>query len=128
MFLFFLLLKKPTHDHGIPKNPEIPEELKKALEKNKKAKLNFEKYSNSTKKMTYRWILRAKRKEIAQRENVAAFIIFGDKSLKDMALKRPQTDKEFLAVFGVGEKKRDLYGPEMMETIKKFNKIQNQEG
>jgi uncharacterized protein YdeI (YjbR/CyaY-like superfamily) len=26
--------KKKTHDHGIPKNPEMPEVLKRALEKN----------------------------------------------------------------------------------------------
>ena len=56
-------LKKPTHDHGIPKNPTMPLELKTALNKNKKAKDNFEKYSASLKKMFYRWILRGKREE-----------------------------------------------------------------
>ncbi|MBT4540762.1 hypothetical protein HOC35_04565 [Candidatus Woesearchaeota archaeon] len=56
-------LKKPTHDHGIPKNPDMPVELKKALNKNKKAKDNFEKYSASLKKVFYRWILRGKREE-----------------------------------------------------------------
>ncbi|MBT4469898.1 hypothetical protein HOC62_05915 [Candidatus Woesearchaeota archaeon] len=56
-------LMKPTHDFGIPKNPDIPVELKKALDKNKKAKDNFEKYSASLKKVFYRWILRGKREE-----------------------------------------------------------------
>ena len=56
-------LKKPTHDFGIPANPTIPDELKKALEKNKKAKDNFEKFTPSIKKMAYRWILRGKREE-----------------------------------------------------------------
>ena len=56
-------LKKPTHDFGIPKNPDMPIELKKALNKNKKAKDNFEKYSVSLKKVFYRWILRGKREE-----------------------------------------------------------------
>ena len=61
-------LKKPTHDFGIPKNPDMPLELKKALDKDKKAKENFENFSASVKKMTYRWILRAKRNEtIAKR-------------------------------------------------------------
>lgn len=54
-------LKKPTHDFGIPKNPDIPIELKQALKN--KAKDNFEKYTPSTKKMLYRWILRGKREE-----------------------------------------------------------------
>jgi uncharacterized protein YdeI (YjbR/CyaY-like superfamily) len=53
-------LLKPTHDHGIPKNPSIPIELKNVLEKNKKAKTNFNKFSNSKKRMIYRWFLSAK--------------------------------------------------------------------
>jgi len=53
-------LAKPTHDHGIPKNPPMPLELKEALSKNKKANENFEKFPPSTKKMLYRFILRGK--------------------------------------------------------------------
>ena len=56
-------LSKPTHDFGIPKNPDMPVELKIALEKNKISKENFEKFPASAKKMIYRWILRAKRNE-----------------------------------------------------------------
>jgi uncharacterized protein YdeI (YjbR/CyaY-like superfamily) len=56
-------LKKPTHDFGIPKNPDMPAELKIALSKNKKARTNFENFSASVKKMIYRWILKAKRDE-----------------------------------------------------------------
>jgi uncharacterized protein YdeI (YjbR/CyaY-like superfamily) len=51
---------KPTHDHGIPKNPDMPPELIKALSKNKKAKENFDKYPPSTKRTMYRWLLQAK--------------------------------------------------------------------
>jgi uncharacterized protein YdeI (YjbR/CyaY-like superfamily) len=53
-------LKKPTHDHGIPKNPDMPIELKKELEKNKKIMRNFMKFSPSVKRTSYRWILRGK--------------------------------------------------------------------
>ncbi len=60
-------LKKPTHDAGIPKSPDIPEELKKALSKNKKANDNFQKYPASLKRMLYRWILRAKRKDTVKK-------------------------------------------------------------
>jgi len=56
-------LKKPTHDFGIPKNPDMPVELKQALDKDKKAKDNFENFSASVKKMFYRWILKGKRDE-----------------------------------------------------------------
>jgi uncharacterized protein YdeI (YjbR/CyaY-like superfamily) len=49
---------KPTHDHGIPKNPDMPVELKKALAKNRDAKRNFEKVAPSMKRTLYRYILR----------------------------------------------------------------------
>ena len=53
------LAKKP-HDHGIPKNPSMPEILKKRLDRSKKAKDTFNDFSPSMKRMYYRWILRAK--------------------------------------------------------------------
>jgi uncharacterized protein YdeI (YjbR/CyaY-like superfamily) len=56
-------LQKPTHDSGIPRNPSMPEELRMALDKNSKAKENFEGFAPSIKKMHYRWILRGKREE-----------------------------------------------------------------
>ncbi len=60
MHYYKLGLAKPTHDHGIPKNPEMPEDLKSALAKNPKAGKNFDVFSPSVKRTIYRWILRAK--------------------------------------------------------------------
>ncbi len=60
MHFYKLGLSKPTHDHGIPKNPDMPPELKKALFKNDKARENFETFSPSVKRTYYRWLLRAK--------------------------------------------------------------------
>jgi len=52
--------RKPTHDHGIPKSPEMPSELRDALSRDSKAKMNFLEWPPSTKKMLYRWVLGAK--------------------------------------------------------------------
>lgn len=60
-------LSKPTHDHGIPKNPRMPRDLKEALDNNEKAKEIFEKHPNSKKKLIYRMILRAKLPETRKR-------------------------------------------------------------
>ena len=49
---------KPTHDHGIPKNPDMPIELKRALAKNAAAKKNFENVAPSMKRTLFRYILR----------------------------------------------------------------------
>ena len=46
-----------------PEELEIPEELAKAFQKNKKAKVNFEKFSVSVKRLFLNWIHTAKRPE-----------------------------------------------------------------
>lgn len=56
-------LQRPTHDHGIPKNPDPPQELLVALEKNKKAKEGFAAFSPSVRRMYLRWLLQAKLSE-----------------------------------------------------------------
>lgn len=56
-------LEKPTIDHNLPKNPDVPEGLKMALEKDKIAKKNFENFAPSYRKFYIYSILRAKRQE-----------------------------------------------------------------
>ena len=69
--------------NGIPKNPAIPSELKQALNKNKKAMMNFEKYPASIKKMFYRWILRGKREETRKKriKLIIDKVKFGNKDI-----------------------------------------------
>jgi ATP-dependent DNA helicase RecQ len=54
--------------------------------------------------------LKELRKQLATEENVPPFVIFSDKSLKDMSSKMPKSLEEFLAVQGVGEAKQQKYG------------------
>lgn len=70
-------LRKQTHDFGIPKNPDMPEELKKELNKkiNEKLKLKFEKLAPSIKKMYFRAILKAKLPETKEKR-INEFILF----------------------------------------------------
>jgi ATP-dependent DNA helicase RecQ len=49
--------------------------------------------------------LKALRLELARARSVPAYVIFSDKTLEDMARKRPQTRDAFADVFGVGEAK-----------------------
>jgi uncharacterized protein YdeI (YjbR/CyaY-like superfamily) len=78
---FYTLGKaKPTHDHGVPKNPEMPAELKRALAKNAKAKSHVEALPPSTKRMLYRWILRGK--QAATREKRVKQIVASAKAGK----------------------------------------------
>jgi len=67
-------------------------------------------------------LLRKRRMEIAYKQGVPAFIIFGDKSLKDMALIKPATKEAFATVFGVGEKKVETYADEFTTLIRAYLK------
>src|SRR3989344_2069616 len=53
-------VKKPTIDHDLPKNPKTPEDLKKLLNKNKKALETFDKLSPSARRYSLWWIEKAK--------------------------------------------------------------------
>jgi uncharacterized protein YdeI (YjbR/CyaY-like superfamily) len=72
---------KPTHDFDIPKNPKMPLELKEALRKNAKAKKYFETYPPSTRRMLYRWILRAKQDE-TRSKRVSQIIVSAQKGAR----------------------------------------------
>jgi ATP-dependent DNA helicase RecQ len=64
--------------------------------------------------------LRQLRQRIAKEEKVPAYIIFNDKSLKEMASDMPETENQFLAISGVGMQKFESFGEEFIESIKKF--------
>lgn len=64
--------------------------------------------------------LRALRKTISEELGVPAFVVFGDKSLRDMARKQPTDAGGFLQVFGVGSAKLERFGHEMLEVIRGY--------
>ena len=59
--------------------------------------------------------LRALRGAIAKAEDKPAYIIFGDKTLKEMAKVLPKTKEEMLEVNGIGEVKFERYGEQFLE-------------
>jgi len=61
--------------------------------------------------------LRAKRSELANELGVPAYIIFGDKTLKELAYVRPFDENSMLQVNGVGAKKFAQYGEEFLAIL-----------
>jgi len=61
--------------------------------------------------------LKRKRRELAQEEGVPAYVVFADRTLIDMAEKRPATLDDMLAVHGVGERKVARYGDAFLEAL-----------
>ena len=64
--------------------------------------------------------LRALRLEIAREESMPPYIIFSDKTLIDMCVKKPANKEEMLNVSGVGEHKFAKYGERFIEAICKI--------
>ncbi len=61
--------------------------------------------------------LKAVRRRLADENDVPAYVIFSDKTLKDMCAKVPRTAAEFRQVHGVGDAKLEAYGSIFLREI-----------
>ena len=62
--------------------------------------------------------LRKRRSELAKEQGVAAYVVFADKTLIDMARRKPATLGEMGAVHGVGTAKLRQYGETFLNVIR----------
>ena len=65
-------------------------------------------------------LLRARRKQISDRDSVPPYVVFGDASLAEMAALLPTDDEAFLQINGVGQAKLQRYGAEFIDEIVGF--------
>ena len=65
--------------------------------------------------------LRELRLSIARENSLPPYMVFNDRTLRDMARLRPITDAQFLAINGVGDSKLAKYGKRFMEAIAGFD-------
>lgn len=66
--------------------------------------------------------LRALRAEIARRQSVPAYVVFSDKTLRELAAVQPRTMAELRAVSGIGDAKAGRYGRAFLAEIADFLK------
>ncbi len=64
--------------------------------------------------------LRKVRKQIADRDGVPPYVVFGDASLAEMAALLPTKNSEMIAVSGVGQVKLQRYGQSFIQAINGF--------
>jgi ATP-dependent DNA helicase RecQ len=62
--------------------------------------------------------LRQRRSVLAKQQGVAAYVVFADKTLIDMARKKPTSVAEMATVFGVGDAKLRQYGDIFLDVIR----------
>jgi len=67
--------------------------------------------------------LRAKRREIADDQDVPPFVIFHDATLMAMIDEKPTDLKQMSYISGVGEKKLELYGDKFLEVLNEFSDV-----
>jgi len=66
--------------------------------------------------------LRELRKKLADERGVPAYVIFGDRTLRELARLYPARESDMEGIFGVGEKKREQFGAIFAEAIAEFLK------
>lgn len=64
--------------------------------------------------------LRRERKALAEAQNVPPFVIFGDRTLQEMAYYLPQSLESLSQIFGVGTRKLDAYGAAVLRCIQTY--------
>ena len=111
-------LKNPAASVSI-KITDEDKQPEKAAKTKKKAK-SVETLTSSGYKLFER--LKKLRLEIAREESMPPYIIFSDKTLIDMAAKKPSSKPEMLDVSGVGENKFAKYGERFLEVIEEYRR------
>jgi ATP-dependent DNA helicase RecQ len=65
--------------------------------------------------------LRAKRKQLADEQDVPPYVIFHDATLMAMIETRPRTHQQLGLISGIGERKLALYGDEFLAVLAEFD-------
>jgi len=65
--------------------------------------------------------LRALRYRLATQRHVPAYVVFADRTLRDMATRLPRTMREMLEVHGVGDAKLAAYGEAFLREIAEYH-------
>jgi ATP-dependent DNA helicase RecQ len=64
--------------------------------------------------------LREWRRVMAKEKNVPAYIVLHDSSLEEICRRQPEYFAELLEIPGIGERKAELYGQEILDALAKF--------
>jgi len=105
---------KGTQQVQLRKDPH-PVKLKRSVKRSSRTILEFE---NDGEKQLFEK-LRFLRLEIARQLEVPPYVVFHDKTLREMAILKPQSRTAMLRITGIGEQKLERYGDRFLDAIKK---------
>ncbi len=104
---------KGTQQVQLRKDPH-PVKLKRSVKPSSRSVLEFEDEGET--QLFEK--LRLLRLEIARQFGLPPYVVFHDKTLKEMAILKPQSRTAMLQVTGVGEQKLERYGDRFLDVIK----------
>ena len=113
------VLKLTAKGARVLKGEETPlllESRKKKAPPKKKPSIEDDSWAGVDRNLFER--LRKMRYELARRNNIPAYVVFGDVTLRELARRRPTTPEALLGISGIGLKKLDQYGDKILEVIK----------
>lgn len=64
--------------------------------------------------------LRTIRKRIAEAQDVPPWVVFGDRTLYEMAGRLPSSDEDLLGIHGIGYEKARRHGPRFLDEVARF--------
>jgi ATP-dependent DNA helicase RecQ len=67
-----------------------------------------------------REFMREWRRQITKQQNVAAFVVMHDTTLDEICRARPGTIAGLLRIVGIGERKAEMYGRQILDALKQF--------
>jgi ATP-dependent DNA helicase RecQ len=67
-----------------------------------------------------REFLRQWRRDMSKEKNVPAYIVLHDSSLEEICRRQPKYFAELLEIPGIGERKAEMYGQEILDALEKF--------
>lgn len=62
--------------------------------------------------------LKAWRKHKAKELDIAAFMVFSDKTLRHLAVENPQTQEALLSIYGIGSQKAEMFGHDLLSATR----------
>ncbi|MDL2267331.1 HRDC domain-containing protein [Desulfovibrio sp. OttesenSCG-928-G15] len=71
--------------------------------------------------------MRAERTRLAQDLNVPPYVIFSDRTLREMSVLMPDSPERFLTISGVGEHKREAFGEVFIPLIARYREVNPEE-
>ncbi len=97
--------------------PESTQTIK-PLQKPKKASTRVN--SGDSQETRIAAALKAWRRKKADEENLPPYVIFGDRTMLDIAAKKPRTKTELLQCYGIGERKAEIFGRTILAIVKEY--------